>query len=210
VTVTSSDSRLGADGKVRRTNADKRRAVEIALREFPKLSSRQLAELFDVGDDMVNAQRRQLSESDSSAGARMGADGRVWRLPRGEPEAASGTGEEEAVSSPCLQNRQPFFTPLAHAAALSRPRCGPASQGMGERNSAQPPRSHAPMRARLVRVSCGSLGLRQPGAGRKRPWRPCPRRSDISARCSKTGLSSGRAAGPSLPAHIVPSAPPKR
>lgn len=38
---------------VRRTNADKRRAVEIALREFPDKSSRQIAEMCGVGDQLV-------------------------------------------------------------------------------------------------------------------------------------------------------------
>ena len=59
---------------IRRTNQDKRRAVEIALREFGKLSSRQIAELCGVSTDMVIDHRPQLSESDSSK--RMGADGK--------------------------------------------------------------------------------------------------------------------------------------
>ena len=59
---------------IRRTNQDKRRAVEIALREFGKLSSRQIAELCGVSTDMVIDHRPQLSKSDSSK--RMGADGK--------------------------------------------------------------------------------------------------------------------------------------
>lgn len=42
---------------VRRTNADKRKAVEIALKEFPGLSSRQIAELCGVSDPFVGKVR---------------------------------------------------------------------------------------------------------------------------------------------------------
>ena len=59
---------------IRRRNVDKQRAVEIALREFPKLSSRMIAEMCGVSTDMVIDHRPQLSESDSSK--RMGADGK--------------------------------------------------------------------------------------------------------------------------------------
>ena len=50
----------------RRSNADKRRCVEIALREFPKLSSRALAKMCGVGHEMVEAARPQLAVSASS------------------------------------------------------------------------------------------------------------------------------------------------
>lgn len=66
----------------RRTNADKRRCVEIALREFPKLSSRAVAEMCGVGHEMVEAQRPQLAVSASST--RTGQDGKE-RAARREP-----------------------------------------------------------------------------------------------------------------------------
>jgi hypothetical protein len=68
---------------LRRTNADKRHAVAIALREFPQLSDRALAEMCLVGNDLVGEMRRaQLSVSDSCAvQTRVGLDGKVRRLP---------------------------------------------------------------------------------------------------------------------------------
>lgn len=65
----------------RRSNADKRRCVEIALREFPKLSSRAVAKLAAVGVDMVIA-HRQVSESDTSQTV-TGADGKTYQAQRG-------------------------------------------------------------------------------------------------------------------------------
>jgi hypothetical protein len=60
---------LGANtvaGVLRRRNADKRRCVEIALKEFSDLSDRQIAELCAVGNQMVGTVRAQLCESHSS------------------------------------------------------------------------------------------------------------------------------------------------
>jgi hypothetical protein len=80
---------LGAnrDHGLRRTNADKRRAVEIAAREFPDLSSRAIAELCGVGDQMVGAVRDQVR--DSRASTVKGADGKTYpakRAPKPETE----------------------------------------------------------------------------------------------------------------------------
>lgn len=59
---------LGANNRhgLRRTNADKRYAVGVALVEFGKLSDRAIAELCGVGADLVGDARRQVSESDTS------------------------------------------------------------------------------------------------------------------------------------------------
>jgi hypothetical protein len=67
---------LGANSGfgLRRTNKDKRRAVEIAVREFPTLSNRAVAELCKVSHEMVNALRPQLADSASS---RVGRDGKT-------------------------------------------------------------------------------------------------------------------------------------
>ena len=50
----------------RRTNADKRRCVELAVKEFASLSSRAIAELCAVSDFMVNQQRGALQESSNN------------------------------------------------------------------------------------------------------------------------------------------------
>ena len=56
---------LGANAAhgLRRTNKDKRKAVEIALREYPKLSNRAIADLCRVSHVMVNDIRKEVEES---------------------------------------------------------------------------------------------------------------------------------------------------
>jgi len=44
---------------LRRTNADKRKAVEVALRGFPKLSSREIAGLCGVSDPFIGQVRER-------------------------------------------------------------------------------------------------------------------------------------------------------
>lgn len=82
-----------------RTNADKRRAVEIALKEFPKLSSREIAKVCAVSHDFVNRTRpAQLSSDDSS---RTGADGKERKMPtKPERPAASASTAPAETSSP--------------------------------------------------------------------------------------------------------------
>ncbi len=72
---------LGANSThgLKRTNLDKRRSVELALGEWPKLSDREIARICAVGADMVGS-ARQLSENDSSE-TRVGADGKERKLP---------------------------------------------------------------------------------------------------------------------------------
>lgn len=69
----------------RRTNADKRRCVEIALREFPKLSSRAVAKLCGVGYDLVQSLKPQVTESVTSTVT--GQDGKQYPARRGAVEA---------------------------------------------------------------------------------------------------------------------------
>jgi hypothetical protein len=73
---------LGANSGygLRRTNRDKRKAVEVAIREFPRLSNRAVAELCKVSHEMVNALRIQLADSASS---RVGRDGKTRRVSGG-------------------------------------------------------------------------------------------------------------------------------
>ena len=70
---------------LRRTNADKRKAVEIALREFGKMSDVEIARLCGVNDKTVAA-HRPANLGNSEVESRLGADGKLYRLPRGEPE----------------------------------------------------------------------------------------------------------------------------
>ena len=59
---------LGANAAngLRRSNADKRRCVEIALAEFGDISSRQIAIMCGVGHEMVDAARPHVAESATS------------------------------------------------------------------------------------------------------------------------------------------------
>ena len=59
----------------RRTNADKRRCVEIALREFPDLSSRAIAEMSDVSHTLVESVRPATGKVANEPEERKGKDG---------------------------------------------------------------------------------------------------------------------------------------
>ena len=65
----------------RSTNADKRRSVEVALSEFGNLSDREIGKICAVGDHLVASARGQLRESRSSPVARLGADGKIRKMP---------------------------------------------------------------------------------------------------------------------------------
>lgn len=69
----------------RRSNADKRRSVEIALREFPKLSSRAVAKLCGVSPALVDV-ARPTALPDSGNATRTTSDGRQYPAKR-EPAA---------------------------------------------------------------------------------------------------------------------------
>lgn len=96
----------------RRSNADKRRSVEIALREFPKLSSRGVAKLCGVGDDLVVSMRPQVPENGTST--RTGQDGKQYPARR------------HVVPEP--QDPPPLAEPVIQRAAP--PVLGPPSDGM--------------------------------------------------------------------------------
>jgi len=70
---------------LKRTNADKRRSIELALAEWPQVSDRQIAELCAVGYTLVAEVRKaQLPETGSW---RLGADGKQRRVPLRVPPA---------------------------------------------------------------------------------------------------------------------------
>jgi hypothetical protein len=76
--------RANAVHGLRRTNADKRRAVELAVAEWPKLSDRQLADMCAVSNQFVSTLRPQLSTVDSCA-SRIGKDGKKRKAPAKKP-----------------------------------------------------------------------------------------------------------------------------
>ncbi len=107
---------LGAnDGHgLRRTNGDKRRAVEMALTEFGNLSDRLLSGMCGVSVTTIGNIRHQLSSFDSSP--RMGKDGKLRALPfRG----SNGIAQPEVVVNRTLDGGDggAAFMELAEALA---------------------------------------------------------------------------------------------
>src|SRR5208283_2317669 len=73
---------LGANHKhgLRRTNGDKRRAVEMALAEFGNLSDHFISDMCGVSQSLVSNLRHQLNSVFSSP-RRLGKDGKLRALP---------------------------------------------------------------------------------------------------------------------------------
>lgn len=103
----------------RRSNADKRRCVEIALREFPKLGDNAIATLCGVSNHMV-ADHRPAQLGDSPSSKRTGLDGK----------------ERPAKREPANTNPEPWETPAGYETPTERPAkpaapvLGPPSNGM--------------------------------------------------------------------------------
>lgn len=76
---------LGANvaNGLRRNNQDKRRCVEIALKEFPDWSDRKIADICGVNNSFVGIMRKELCTVDSSQQPtkRIGIDGKARSMP---------------------------------------------------------------------------------------------------------------------------------
>ena len=82
---------------LKRSNAEKRLAVEGMLKRFPDWSSRRIADAAGVGDDLVNKTRHQVSFNDT-CDERKGADGKTYTLPKpksNKPVTSNDIGEQE-------------------------------------------------------------------------------------------------------------------
>ena len=112
----------------RRTNADKRRCVEIALREFPTLSSRAIAEMCGVGDDLVFSAKRQVPENGTSTVT--GTDGKQYPAkPSVSPPAVSASSADDAHI--VVVDRIPMpDDPILLQGALQTGRLGPNTAGL--------------------------------------------------------------------------------
>lgn len=103
---------------LRRTNADKRQSVGLALTEWPTRSNRWIAEVCAVHHEIVAAVRVQLEDSSSSTAnssqlPRTGSDGRTRRLPQRPP--ASRPVPSQAAINP-LQKYVQIVKELANEA----------------------------------------------------------------------------------------------
>ena len=125
---------------LRRTNADKRKAVEIALREFGKMSDVEIARLCGVNDKTVAA-HRPASLGNSEAETRLGADGKLYRLPRGEPEERAPAQDAPPVGGTLAEiqetARETERKPLK-ARQSARPRCARGTRQRGCQQASAP------------------------------------------------------------------------
>ena len=86
---------------LRRTNADKRRAVELALAEWPQLSDREIARICAVHHTLAGSVRReQVAESATCPKTRQGADGKQYPV-RQSAEHAKPNGNQVRESRTC-------------------------------------------------------------------------------------------------------------
>lgn len=96
---------------MRRTNADKKKCVTIALKEFANLSDRQIAEMCGVSNNYVSEHRPQLSSDDSSAPAkRTGKDGKERVVKPKKEKAKKEKAEPEAFWGDDLPDDKPRVT----------------------------------------------------------------------------------------------------
>lgn len=106
---------------LKRTNADKRRAVEIALQEWPSVSSREIAKLCGVSNVFVENVRQVLTVNTcDKPAARKGADGKTYPATRKtkptpiatpEPECPTPSDEEELEQTPEEQHVEQVTSP---------------------------------------------------------------------------------------------------
>ena len=95
---------------LRRTNADKRHAVELAVKEFGKFSDSTLAEICAVNRELV-AEVRKINLLDSSRltppPTRIGLDGRERRLPPPPMQRRASTDANGSEAKPAVKPQVP-------------------------------------------------------------------------------------------------------
>lgn len=101
---------LGANGThgLLRTNADKRRSVELALAEWPKVSNREIGRICAVSDPFVKEVRELLTVSSSTEPeSRIGKDGKTRKVKPASPRVCESARvpkqKEEEESNPFEQ-----------------------------------------------------------------------------------------------------------
>lgn len=114
----------------RRSNADKRRCVEIALREFPKLSSRALATMCGVSNMLVDSARPEaLKDSSNAPSTRTTSDGRQYPARRTVPEPQEPDSDEPVIERTPASDTA--FIGVVSKVSFGKPVLGPPRDGMG-------------------------------------------------------------------------------
>jgi len=155
-----------------RTISDKRLCVEIALREFPRLSSRAIAELCAVSPGLVDGMRPQVptvgtSQSSRTDTTRTGRDGKqhpARRKPR-EPKEPKQKGREASCRVGAEEPTAPHELYIAGPAVVVKPEDDDFATDVVQEVIArlkEIPKGH-PGRRRALRVLhewvCGQLGV---------------------------------------------------
>lgn len=109
---------------LKRTNADKRRCVEIALEEWPSVSSREIAKLCGVHHTTVETLRDELAKlANAPATPRKCADGREYPATRKTKPAPISAPEPECPTP--ASEPEPEQTPEeAHVQQVTNPNAG--------------------------------------------------------------------------------------
>jgi len=112
---------------VRRTNDDKARAAQIALKEFPTLSSREIAKICGVSATFIESFRAVAKPNSTANGCqlkRTGADGKARKMPsRSRPATEPAP---EPVAKPTTEPENPGVRTLTEERAelsASEPEC---------------------------------------------------------------------------------------
>lgn len=109
-----------ATNGLRRSNADKRRAVTVALERWPEKSDRVIAQLCGVDHKMVAPLRPQLGKSPSSPvepEKRIGADGKARTVPAKPNDSAANPAKEtqQQCEKPTPKPAEPVTSSLQDA-----------------------------------------------------------------------------------------------
>lgn len=105
----------------RRSNADKRRCVEIALREFAGMSSRAIAGMCGVTQPFVDKMRPVPGDNDYHPGPRTGQDGKQYPARR-QAREWDGRKEEAGEEPKAAKARAGAESPYVHPSALMESR----------------------------------------------------------------------------------------
>jgi len=139
---------------LRRTNADKRKAVEMALKLHPEMSDQVIANHCGVGRDLVFGARRQVVGI-LQPGMRSGADGKRYPVPppRAKPLPAQDSGlPPQSEKRPGMAGPREEIHAVTGAATGGDEHAGPVAATSGEDGGAR----------RKPRGICDDMGRRIP------------------------------------------------